>query len=152
MTRPETPLLTVDIVIEMNDHPGRIVLVERRHEPLGWALPGGFVDIGETVEEAAVREAHEETGLEVHLKALLGAYSDPSRDPRGHTCSLVFVGEAWGQASAGDDAANAGVFSPEAPPPLAFDHEQILQDYLHYRSTGESRQINRPPPPGNRGA
>lgn len=152
MPRPQTPLLTVDVIIEMNDHPGRIVLIERRHEPLGWALPGGFVDIGETVEEAAVREAWEETGLRVRLTGMLGVYSDPARDPRGHNCSVVFVGEAWGAASAGDDAANAGLFAAEDPPPLAFDHARILADYVEYRTSGRPRPLDVPHPPGASGA
>jgi 8-oxo-dGTP diphosphatase len=152
MPRPITPLLTVDVVIAMNDHPGSIVLVERRHEPLGWALPGGFVDTGETVEQAAVREAFEETGLRVSLELLLGVYSDPNRDPRGHTVSAVFVANAWGAASAGDDAADAALFSPDELPPLAFDHARILADYRHYLATGEGRSIEVPVPPGERGA
>ncbi|MDX1442946.1 MAG: NUDIX hydrolase [Gammaproteobacteria bacterium] len=152
MSRPETPLLTVDIIIEMQEHPGKIVLIERRHEPLGWALPGGFVDVGESVEEAAVREAYEETGLRVRLMTLLGIYSDPSRDPRGHNASAVFVAEAWGMASAGDDAANAGLFSPDGLPPLAFDHGEILADYRHFLATGEVRHFDSPMPPGKRGA
>ena len=90
MSRPVTPLLTVDIIIEMVDRPGRpVVLIERRNPPPGWALPGGFVDVGETLEQAAVREAREETSLEVALKTLLGNYSDPARDARGHTVSAV---------------------------------------------------------------
>ena len=152
MLRPETPLLTVDVIIQMNDHPGRIVLIERRHEPLGWALPGGFVDVGETIEQAAVREAFEETGLAVTLTALLGVYSDPARDPRGHTCSVVFLGEAWGQASAGDDAANAGIFDPAEPPPLAFDHQRIIEDFLRFRDHGERPPLASTALPGSQGA
>lgn len=131
MARPLTPALTVDVVIELVDRPGRpIVLIERRNPPAGHALPGGFVDVGETVEAAAMREAREETGLEVTLTRLLGVYSDPARDPRGHTVSVVFVGEARGEPAAGDDAARVVVTSPESPPVLAFDHAQILADYL----------------------
>jgi 8-oxo-dGTP diphosphatase len=129
--RPVTPPVAADVIIELADRPGRpIVLIERRHPPPGHALPGGFVDIGETVESAARREAREETGLDVHLLGLLGVYSEPGRDPRGHTISVVFVGEARGEPAAGDDAAAIIVADPEAPPPLAFDHEQILRDYL----------------------
>ena len=92
MPRPETPLLTVDIIIEMNDRDERpIVLIERKHPPHGWAIPGGFVDVGESVEDAARREALEETGLAVRLETLLGCYSNPARDPRGHTASVVYI-------------------------------------------------------------
>ncbi len=138
MKRPETPLLTVDIVIEMTDRPARpIILIERRHEPLGWAFPGGFVNIGETLEAAAVREASEETGLDVRLSQLLGCYSDPDRDPRGHTVSVVYLAEAEGDPEAADDAAAVRVCDPHRPPPLAFDHASILSDYLRFRQTGD---------------
>jgi len=135
LARPTTPLLAADVIIEMVDRPGRpIVLIERHNPPLGWAIPGGFVDVGETVEHAAVREAREETGTEVRLKVLLGLYSDPARDPRGHTVTAVYVGEARGQAVAGDDARALQLFDPMAPPqPLAFDHALVLEDYRHYR-------------------
>ncbi len=132
--RPVTPPVAADVVIELVDHPGRpVVFVERRFEPHGWALPGGFVEVGETVEAAAVREAREETGLDVTLTELLGVYSDPARDPRGHTVGIVFVGEATGEPVAGDDAGTVGVFNPLSPPPLVFDHGLILADYLHHR-------------------
>lgn len=135
MPRPVTPALAVDIVIEMTDRSGRpIVLIERRHEPSGWALPGGFVDVGETLEQAAVREAREETGLEVVLGPLLGCYSDPARDPRGHTVSVVYVGEARGTPRAQDDARAIRLVDPATPPPLAFDHARILTDYLRWRA------------------
>lgn len=133
MPRPVTPALAVDVVIEMIDRPGRpIVLIERRHEPLGWALPGGFVDVGETLEQAAVREVLEETGLAVRLGPLLGCYSDPARDPRGHTVSAVYVGEARGVPQAADDARAVSVVDPASPPPLAFDHARILADYRRW--------------------
>ena len=136
MPRPETPLLTVDAIIELDGHSGGIVLVERRFEPLGWALPGGFVDVGETVEQAAVREASEETGLDVQLRQLLGVYSDPRRDPRGHTAAVVFVARARGEPRGGDDAAQARVFDLADLPQLAFDHARILHDYGVWRATG----------------
>jgi 8-oxo-dGTP diphosphatase len=139
MNRPQTPLLSVDVVIELLDAPGQVVLIERRHPPSGWALPGGFVDVGETVEHAAVREAQEETGLEVTLVALLGVYSEPSRDPRGHTVSVVYVGRAHGQPQGGDDARTARSFDPQTPPPLAFDHGRIMADYLRWQEHQRSR-------------
>ena len=139
MPVPVTPLLAADIIIELADRPGRpIVLIERRNPPPGWAIPGGFVDVGETIEQAAVREAQEETALAVTLTALLGVYSDPKRDARGHTASAVYVAEAQGTPCAQDDAAAVGVFNPEnLPANLAFDHHRILTDYLTYRQTGK---------------
>lgn len=139
MTRPRTPALAVDLVIELADRPGRpIVLIERRHPPPGHALPGGFVDLGETVEAAAIREAHEETGLEVRLCGLLGIYSDPDRDPRGHTVSIVYVATASGTPAAGDDARAVRIIDPAAVPALAFDHARILEDYLAWRRAGDA--------------
>ncbi len=138
MARPRTPLLTVDIIIELSDLPERpIVLIRRRNPPPGWALPGGFVDEGETLEAAAAREAREETGLAVGLVTLLGCYSDPARDPRGHTASAVYVARARGVPEGADDAAEAHTFTPpDFPQPLAFDHGLILADYVVYRRTG----------------
>ena len=134
MPRPVTPPVAADVIIELADRPGRpIVLIERRNPPHGFALPGGFVDLGETVEDAARREAREETGLDVELAGLLGVYSDPGRDPRGHTVSVVFVAQARGEPVAGDDAARIAVVDPASPPPLAFDHARIIADYLHAR-------------------
>jgi 8-oxo-dGTP diphosphatase len=134
MGRPITPALAVDLVIELVDRPGRpIVLIERRHPPSGYALPGGFVDVGETVEEAARREAQEETGLAVELRSLLGVYSDPARDARGHTVSIVYVAGSRGEPQAGDDAARVIVTDLGALPPLAFDHARILADYARSR-------------------
>lgn len=137
MPRPRTPEITVDLVIELEDRPGRpVVVIRRGHPPPGHALPGGFVDIGETVEHAAVREAREETGLDVKLHALLGVYSDPARDPRGHSVAIVYVATATGEPVAGDDAAGVIVTDPQGAPPLIFDHGQILADYIAWRRAG----------------
>jgi 8-oxo-dGTP diphosphatase len=143
MGKPNTPLLTVDIIIEMADQPARpIILIERRNPPHGWALPGGFVDVGETLEQAAVREALEETSVEVTLKTLLGCYSDPKRDPRGHTVSAVYIAEAKGTPRAADDAAHLQLFDPrQLPEPLCFDHALILADYLEYLSSGRTAPL-----------
>ncbi len=137
MSAPRTPLLTVDTVIEMVDRPGRpIVLIERKYPPYGWALPGGFVDIGERLERAAVREAREETALQVQLVVLLGCYSDPGRDARGHTVSAVYVATAAGEPQARDDARDLMICDPANCPQLAFDHATIVADYLRYRDSG----------------
>jgi ADP-ribose pyrophosphatase YjhB (NUDIX family) len=123
------PFPTVDIVIEVERE--GIVLIKRKNPPFGWALPGGFVDYGENCESAARREAREETSLDVELLYQLGTYSDPARDPRCHTISVVFVGRTKGKPKAADDALEARVFKPESlPDPLAFDHARILQDYF----------------------
>jgi len=131
--RRRNPLLTVDVIIDLGKDRG-IVLVRRKNPPRGWALPGGFVDYGETVEEAAMREAFEETGLKVDLKRQFHTYSDPGRDPRGHMVSVVFVATASGSPSGGDDAAEAQAFRPdELPEDIVFDHRQIIEDYLSGR-------------------
>jgi 8-oxo-dGTP diphosphatase len=139
MAAPETPKLTVDTIIELDNQPGRpIVLIERKNPPFGWALPGGFVDIGESLEAAAVREAREETCLDVRLLSLLGCYSDPQRDPRGHTVSAVYIAAAAGTPVAADDAKSVSVFDiKQLPTELAFDHGRILADYLGYRENGQ---------------
>lgn len=130
----QTPLLAVDVIIES---PQGIVLIERKNPPAGWALPGGFVDVGETVEQAAIREAQEETSLQVFLTELLWLYSHPQRDPRGHTVSVVFIATAKNfSMQAQDDAQSAGFFLQDnLPKPLAFDHQKILQDYFHFKKT-----------------
>lgn len=132
------PAPTVDIIIELIDRPHRpIILIERHNEPLGWALPGGFVDYGETVEKAAIREAEEEIGLKVELIQQFLVYSDPRRDSRQHTISIVFLATATGQPLAGDDAKGVGIFEPWCvPSDLCFDHDRILRDYWQYRNYG----------------
>ena len=135
MAPPTHPVPTVDAIIELA---AGIVLVQRRFPPPGWALPGGFVEYGETVEAAAVREAFEETGLAITLTDLLYVYSDPRRDPRRHTIGTVFIASASGTPHGGDDAAAAAVFREDnVPAEIAFDHRRILQDYFQYRRTGE---------------
>jgi len=137
--RPVTPALTVDIIIQLTDRSNSpIVLIERKYPPPGWAIPGGFVDVGETVESAAVREAKEETNLDVTLTHLLGCYSDPQRDSRGHTVSLVYIADAVGEPRAQDDAKNVKIWDLKAlPEQLAFDHDRILRDYLYFRQAGK---------------
>lgn len=137
--RPVTPLIAADAIIELLDQPGRpIVLIERKNPPFGWAIPGGFVDVGERLETAAIREAKEEVCLDVTLKALLGMYSDPKRDDRGHTVTAVYVAEAKGIPEAADDAKNLALFEMDKlPTQLAFDHAQVLEDYRKFRKTGQ---------------
>jgi len=133
MKEHKNPVPTVDIIIEIQREDGKegIVLIKRKNPPHGWAIPGGFVDYGESLEEAAVREAKEETSLDVQLKKQLHTYSDPDRDPRQHTISTVFVASARGRPKAEDDAQEIGIFTKEEINfSLAFDHNKILTDYF----------------------
>ncbi|PPC91270.1 MAG: NUDIX hydrolase [Methylobacter sp.] len=141
MAKPITPLLAADTIIELIDLPGSpFVLIERAFPPYGWAIPGGFVDVGETVEHAAIREAKEETCLDVKLIALLGLYSNPERDPRNHTVTAVYVAQAHGMPTAADDAKVCGVFNfSNLPELLAFDHGLVVADYQAFRTDGRNR-------------
>jgi ADP-ribose pyrophosphatase YjhB (NUDIX family) len=132
------PAPTVDIIIETE---GGIVLIERKNPPYGWALPGGFVDYGESFEDAARREAVEETGLTVTLQRQLHTYSDPKRDARQHTASTVYIATASGHPVAADDAQQAGIFVRETLPELAFDHGRILRDYFAFKATGKLPEL-----------
>ncbi len=130
-----TPLLTVDIIIRYQDG---IVLIERKNPPPGWALPGGFVDVGESLEEAAIREAKEETSLDVTLVEQFHAYSKPGRDPRFHTVTMVFIADGKGTLKGRDDARKAEILTEEnLPDQIAFDHGQIIADYFEYLKTGK---------------
>ncbi len=125
------PLVTVDIIIEIKE---KIVLIERVNPPFGWALPGGFVDYGESLETAAIREAKEETGLDIKLKEQFYTYSDPGRDPRHHTVTTVYIATAQGIPKAADDAKRVAVVSKDSLPyPIVFDHAMIISDYLGYK-------------------
>lgn len=135
MKNIRNPIPTVDIIIELKGK--GLILIQRKNPPFGWAIPGGFVDCGETLEHAAKREALEETSLRVRLKCQLHSYSDPKRDPRFHTISTVFVAEASGIPHARDDAKEIGIFTEgNLPKPLAFDHKKILQDYFRWKKEG----------------
>jgi ADP-ribose pyrophosphatase YjhB (NUDIX family) len=126
---PRNPFLTVDVIIEIG---GGVVLIKRKNPPPGWAIPGGFVDYGETVEDAVVREAREETGLAVTLVRQFHTYSAPDRDPRHHTVSIIFIATASGSPVAADDAKEAEIFTGDnLPEDIAFDHRQILEDYFN---------------------
>ncbi len=126
------PVPTVDIIIEVKG--GKILLIKRRNPPSGWAIPGGFVDYGESLEEAAAREAKEETSLDVKLIRQMHTYSDPSRDPRQHTITTVYVASGEGIPVAADDAAEIGCFGEDdIPSEIAFDHREILKDYFRWK-------------------
>jgi 8-oxo-dGTP diphosphatase len=141
-THYRNPKPTVDLLIELASAPGQLVFIIRKNEPRGLALPGGFVDEGEWIADAAIREAKEETDLDVELTELFHVYSDPTRDARNHTISTVFIARASGTPIGGDDAAECIVCAPDAlPQPLVFDHGTIIADYLAYRRRGV-----RPPP------
>ena len=134
MNNKRYPRLAADTIIRMEGFPASVVLVKRKFPPEGWAIPGGFVEYGETVEGAAVREAWEETTLQVKLLRQFHVYSDPGRDPRGHTITIVFLASAEGTPVAQDDAAEVQVFDKDhLPSPLAFDHRQVLSDYFDAR-------------------
>ena len=136
--RHRNPLLTVDIIIEIKD---KIVLIQRVNPPYGWALPGGFVDYGESLEASAIREAKEETSLKVMLQEQFHTYSDPDRDPRHHTVTTVFIGKGIGIPKPADDAKRVGVFTEnDLPDPIVFDHRKIIDDYFRYRA-GTSKII-----------
>jgi ADP-ribose pyrophosphatase YjhB (NUDIX family) len=136
------PIPTVDIIIELE---GRgIVLIERKNPPHGWAIPGGYLDYGESLEEAAVREAREETSLEVELKEQFFTYSRPDRDPRHHTVTTVYLARAQGEPVAADDAKGIGIFTENTlPAPLAFDHEKILNDYFEQKKGNDVRNLSK---------
>ena len=125
---PRNPVVTVDAIIEMS---GGVILIKRKNPPPGWAIPGGFVDYGETLEEAVIREMKEETCLDINLIRQFHTYSDPARDPRHHTVSTIFIATASGSPQAADDAKDIGIFTKDnLPEDIAFDHRQILEDYF----------------------
>ncbi len=130
-TNPRNPFCTVDVIIEIGHG---IILIKRKNPPSGWAIPGGFVDYGESLEDAVIREAKEETGLDIRLKKQFHTYSDPKRDPRHHTISTIYIATASGEPKAGDDAKEVGIFNKDSlPEEIAFDHRQILEDYFDNR-------------------
>ncbi|HOV52690.1 MAG TPA: NUDIX hydrolase [Methanothrix sp.] len=139
--RMMTPLLAVDAIILFR---GGIVLIKRHSPPYQgcYALPGGFVEVGETVEDAVKREAREETGLDIALRDLVGIYSDPGRDPRGHVVSVAYLAEGRGDLVSGSDARSAEVFPSQSLPPLAFDHKKIIGDALRKAGKINAKQSN----------
>ncbi len=136
ITMYRNPVPTVDIIIEVSSS---IVIIKRKNPPYGWALPGGFVDYGESFETAAAREAKEETGLDVTNLRQFKTYSDPDRDPRQHTVSTIFIAQADSPPIAGDDAEQAELFTEDTLPDLAFDHEKIISEYFTYKHTNPSQ-------------
>lgn len=133
------PVPTVDIIIQ---YKGKIILIERKNPPYGWAIPGGFVEYGESLEEAAVREAKEETSLNIRLVEQFRSYSRPDRDPRQHTITTVFIADGWGEPKADDDAKGIGLFDEDnLPENIVFDHREILQDYFNYVKRGLRRKL-----------
>jgi 8-oxo-dGTP diphosphatase len=139
VTSQQNPVPTVDIVIQCA---GGVVLVKRKYPPLGWALPGGFVEEGESLESAGIREALEETGLHICLTEQFFTYADPGRDPRRHTITTVYLAGANGTPEGGDDAASARVWPwRRVPRPLCFDHERILRDVERYLETGQRPRL-----------
>jgi len=135
------PTPTIDIIIEVTG--GKIILIKRKNDPVGWAIPGGFVDYGESLEDAAIREAKEETSLDVTLVEQMHTYSRPDRDPRQHTVSTVFIAKGKGVPQAADDAAQIGIFTEDnLPDPIMFDHKKILSDYFK-RSKNSISKVNR---------
>jgi 8-oxo-dGTP diphosphatase len=130
MENKDRPRLAADIIIQYKEG---IVIIERKYKPEGFAIPGGFVEYGETVEQAAIREAKEETNLDIKLVRQFHTYSDPKRDPRHHTVSVVFIASASGQLKAGDDAKQAHIFPLNNIPKLCFDHNQIIEDFKNNR-------------------
>ena len=146
MEKYRNPIPTTDIIIEVTREDGKrgIILIERKNPPYGWAIPGGFVDYGESLEQAAVREAKEETSLDIQLEHQMHTYSDPSRDPRKHTISTVFIASAKGTPVAQDDAKEIGIFTEdEITFPLTFDHRRILDDYFTFRRIHGFRNENK---------
>ncbi|MCV0439865.1 MAG: NUDIX hydrolase [Hydrogenophaga sp.] len=135
MGKPITPMVVVDTIIEVD---GGIVLIKRKNFPHGWALPGGCVDVGETCEAAAIREAEEETGLKVENVEFLGIYDDPDRDPRGHAVSAAYICTANGTPVAADDAVDSKVVNPHDVGDLCFDHNVIIRHYLVWKTCEES--------------
>ena len=134
------PIPTADILI-LRDN--QIVLIKRKNPPYGWALPGGYVEEGESVENAAIREAKEETGMDVQLDSLFYVYSDPKRDPRQHNIAIAFTAHADGEPAGSDDAAEAKYFDLDKLPELAFDHATVIKDYLEFKKTGKQPELSR---------
>ncbi|MGQ9645282.1 MAG: NUDIX domain-containing protein [Thermodesulfobacteriota bacterium] len=125
----QNPIPTVDIIVEVESK--GVILIKRRNPPYGWAIPGGFVDYGESLEEAAIREAKEETNLDVELIRQFHTYSDPKRDPRHHSISTVYIAKGKGKPKAKDDAVEIGIFNESnLPEEIVFDHRDILTDYF----------------------